>query len=936
MEQQKEYFAFISYQRRDEKWADGLRKKLEHYRLPSSVRKQNPSLPKDIRPIFRDALELAGGVLADEIASALQQSKYLIVICSPNSAQSPWVNKEIQTFIDFGRVERIIPFIIDGSPFSDDPATECFPPALRSLRGERELLGININELGRDAAAVKVVARMFGLKFDVLWQRYEREKRRKRWMITGGILLLAIAALILASVFFNLNKQLQNTIGDRDRALTQVRQDSAIMVNHLRRIMQDSLTLAQQNDSIQKQYAFIEKQKDEIATERDNVKSANYAMQLNLSRVLAEKANQLTEEGDSYLARLIALQALPPNTPYTFDAEFALRKACENKTAILNGHNSSVYYAALSTDGNRIVSASRDNTVRIWDANTGKMLQKLEGHTAQVNSASFSCDGKYIVSASDDKTVRIWDAQTGKELKKLEGHTGWVTSAAFSPDGNRIVSSSSDKTIRIWNARTGDVIKAIKFSHVPTSALFDQDGSRICAISNGDVYCLNAQTGNTQLIQKGYGTFASFSPDGKRIVTSLWSNTISILDVQTRQELQTLKGHMERIMSASFSPDGKYIVSASKDKTIRIWDVQTGVNLQTLEGDTQSVLFASFSSDGMRILSASADNTLRIWNTQTTQPFHTLIGHNSTVWGVSCSPNSKLVASSSYDKTVKIWDVQTGDCMQTLKGHSFVVGCASFSPDGKRIVSASYDKTVRFWDVQTGESLGSLERPNWIRFVFFSPDGERVVFSDDDTVRIWNPKTGIFRKFEGHSGVVTSASFSPDGKFLVSSSGDKTLRIWNVQTGKTVHTLRGHTDWVTSAAFSPDGNRIVSSSSDKTIRIWNARTGDRLLTIKSHNEKVTSASFSPDGKWVITSSLDSTIRIRDAFSGSQLQMLKGHSDGVSSASFTPDGRYIVSSSFDGTVRIWDFPPLQELIDQTREQFKDRPLTDEEKRKYYLE
>ena len=180
MTQAKEYFAFISYQRKDEEWADRLRSKLEHYRLPSSVRKQDASLPKEIRPIFRDSLELSGGFLSKEIKTALQQSKFLIVICSPNSAKSPWVNKEIQTFIDSGREEKIIPFIIDGIPFSDNEETECFPPALRSLKGEKELLGININELNRDAASIKVVARMFGLKFDTLWQRYEREKKRKR------------------------------------------------------------------------------------------------------------------------------------------------------------------------------------------------------------------------------------------------------------------------------------------------------------------------------------------------------------------------------------------------------------------------------------------------------------------------------------------------------------------------------------------------------------------------------------------------------------------------------------------------------------------------------------------------------------------------------------------------------------------------------------
>lgn len=192
MDQPKEYFAFISYQRQDAKWAEWLRRKLEHYRLPSNLRKQDPSLPKEIRPVFRDVLELSSGLLSDEIREALLESRYLIVICSPNSAKSPWVDKEVQTFIELGRAKSIIPFIIDGEPCSGNSETECFTPGLRSLKGDDELLGININEMGRDAAAVKVVARMFGLKFDMLWQRYQRERKR-RLFFTMGLILLAFA-----------------------------------------------------------------------------------------------------------------------------------------------------------------------------------------------------------------------------------------------------------------------------------------------------------------------------------------------------------------------------------------------------------------------------------------------------------------------------------------------------------------------------------------------------------------------------------------------------------------------------------------------------------------------------------------------------------------------------------------------------------------------
>ena len=186
------YYAFISYKREDEKWAKWLQKKLESYGFPVALRKENPMLPAKIRPIFRDQSELSGGNLKEEIEKGLNGSKYLIVICSPRAAQSPWVSKEVQYFIDNGREDSIIPFIIGGSPNATNPEEECFPEGLRQLSGEKEILGININEMGREAAAIKVIARMFGLRFDTLWQRHERAKRRRRLSVIAGVILFSL------------------------------------------------------------------------------------------------------------------------------------------------------------------------------------------------------------------------------------------------------------------------------------------------------------------------------------------------------------------------------------------------------------------------------------------------------------------------------------------------------------------------------------------------------------------------------------------------------------------------------------------------------------------------------------------------------------------------------------------------------------------------
>ena len=189
MERQYKNYAFISYKREDEKWAKWLQRKLESYKLPSVIRKESLSIPKYIRPVFRDKTDLSGGVLSEQLNNELVRSKYLIVICSPNSAQSVWVNKEVTTFIKEGRIEHVIPFIIAGTPHADNMEEECFPEALRNIPGEQELLGINVQEIGREKALVRLIAYMIGVSFDVLWQRYRRQEKSKRISLLVCVLL---------------------------------------------------------------------------------------------------------------------------------------------------------------------------------------------------------------------------------------------------------------------------------------------------------------------------------------------------------------------------------------------------------------------------------------------------------------------------------------------------------------------------------------------------------------------------------------------------------------------------------------------------------------------------------------------------------------------------------------------------------------------------
>ena len=190
MEANRQYYAFISYKREDERWAKWLQRKLENYKLPAIIRKENPSIPKYIRPIFRDKTDLGGGVLPELLKEELLRSKYLIIVCSPRSAGSEWVSKEAQTFINEGRSEYIIPFIVDGIPNADNPADECFPKALLDLPEDKELLGINVKEVGKSVALVRLVATLLNLRFDTLWQRHRRQVLKQRIAWAAAALLL--------------------------------------------------------------------------------------------------------------------------------------------------------------------------------------------------------------------------------------------------------------------------------------------------------------------------------------------------------------------------------------------------------------------------------------------------------------------------------------------------------------------------------------------------------------------------------------------------------------------------------------------------------------------------------------------------------------------------------------------------------------------------
>ena len=641
---------------------------------------------------------------------------------------------------------------------------------------------------------------------------------------------------------------------------------------------------------------------------------------LNESKFLTKVALDIARQGIQEIPSLILEAALPkdlahPDRPISNDALAALARvtAEDRLSGVLLGHKAPVDFAAFSPSGDRIVTASEDNTARIWDVRNGAQLAMLSGHDDWVISAIFNKTGDRVVTASYDNTARVWNASTGTQILKLSGHTDRILFATFSPAGDRVITTSFDKTARLWDATTGAQLAVLAAHNGPVlSAAFNPSGTRVVTASEDKTARIwDAIKGKQLAVLAGHRNFvkvALFSPTGDRILTASYDRTARIWNAASGAQLLVLIGHGDAINHAMFSPSGNQVVTASCDKTARLWDSQNGRQLAVFAGHEDWVRSATFSRLGDLVITASYDKTARLWDAGTGTQLAVFAGHDGFVRSATFSPSGDRAATVSSDNKTRLWDIRRSLQLAALVGHKDMVRSAAFSPSGDRIVTASADKTARIWDARSGAQIAVLNgHDNWVRSALFSPSGDRIVTaSGDKTARIWDTRNGTqLAVLTGHKESVLSVAFSPSGDIIVTGSSDGTARMWNAHTCVALKSLSGHKGTVEAVAFSPSGDRVATASDDKTARLWDTRSGASLVQLAGHEGPVYSIDFSPSGDLVVTASQDKTVRLWDAHTGAQLAVFAGHERTVLSAKFSPSGDHIVTASRDKTVRVWD-------------------------------
>ena len=476
------------------------------------------------------------------------------------------------------------------------------------------------------------------------------------------------------------------------------------------------------------------------------------------------------------------------------------------------------------------MTASEDGESRIWSASDGKLFKIFSDTANVVGASNISSDGQMLVLVKDNHVARILRVETGEVLKDLVGHTDNVVAALFSHDDSQVMTYSRDRTAKIWNVQTGETVQTIVHDLDPVSC-------------------------------------AAFSLDGKKVVTAA-ACSINIWSLSTGKCVRTLSGHTKDVTYVDFNSDSTLLISLAMDRTVRIWDVAGNQQISSFRGNLVETTRCQISHDSSLVLSTSSDVT-RLWdiNRQTSKSGM----HDEQIRFVNVSPDGSHVLSASDDGIVRIWDATDASLVSTIKADCVQFKSVVFNPSGSKILSASIDKTVSVWDKATGEKICSVGKLDYlIKSAVYSPCGSTFLTLHNEVVQVWNADCNHVADLATEDefddvGEFVSASYSPDGLMIVTSSTDYTSRVWCALTGALKATFL-HEDEVASASFSSDNRYVITSSLDCTAKLWDVDTSTLVHTF-NHKDKVCCAVFSPDDKFVVTLTSNNIATIWDCIDG---------------------------------------------------------------------
>lgn len=668
-------------------------------------------------------------------------------------------------------------------------------------------------------------------------------------------------------------------------------------------------------------------------------------------RVVAERQGYLTQLGlmqaaikdqDYITANNVAEQTLPSQRGWEWS--YLLNQANPELRTITTPPGECVGAAIFNPNGMLIASTSNNESVKLWDPETGKLKLSCEGNVTLSSTCQFSSDGKYVAGPCLDGAVKIWATDSGKLLHSLPGHNDKVLWIEFMPDNAKIISASADGTSRIWDIQSGALLTTIDAGVGPLiKTLCSPDGKGLALVSDGGQTVLWDIGGNTQRFVCD-GREATFNPNGTRIATCGTGFT-ALFDTATGKELRRWTVPGQLVFNVRFSPDASRLLAACGDGVARLYEESSGKELRQFN-HLVILLDAVFARNGSVVVTCAGNNTFTAWETETGALLNTIAGQGDALSWVDFTRDATCMVTTTRDEYFQIWDplYQTGRrllmlpmgyfskitlCEKThqvaLQGTDGILHVAgfdtsanhdlyaanpieagnntlAFSENGEYLACAMDAFTTVIWDVASKKVLQHLNHETQVFSVVFDRAGRYVgTGCQNGKAGLWDVASGKrIREYSGHEGVVYTVCFSPDGKHLASAGMDGQVIVWDLASDTPALTLKAHDAPVRNITFSPGGKHLLTASDDRTVGIWNAKTGARIGTLQGHNNAVWDVALDNSGTYIFTAAIDRSSRIWDAASLELLVTLPG----ITCARYSDSTNTLITAQFNGSVECW--------------------------------
>jgi eukaryotic-like serine/threonine-protein kinase len=580
----------------------------------------------------------------------------------------------------------------------------------------------------------------------------------------------------------------------------------------------------------------------------------------------------------------------------------------------LRGHERDVVAVAFSADGRRVATGSTDQTVRIWDPESGETVRVLRGAESTIEDVAWSPDGKWV--ASSEQVICVWDVESGALLQKLPRPAFRLS---FSRDGRWLASGSMTGALRVWDTVSWQqVVEAKPHGDRLSAIAFHPDGTQAITVGwDGLVKFWRLPSWQEMRSLDDHHApvvTAAYSADGRWLLTGDSDVTLfvrSAADGSIEHAIRMPEG--SRWMSAFFTPDGRRIVTGTNDGVIRVWHATSGVLLDAIDAIVEGKLFDSaLSPDGVTVATVGL-RTGDIWRLDAIGGYRLLRGlrHDLTAVnpglysgdGNQFAAGTELAATGA--NTLHVWDVASG---AELRSWDVPKSTYILAADAKlsRMVTGYAHEGATLWNATTGQQIATLEPAgHWARTVAMSRDGERVIVGSDD---------GLLRSFHGDSGAplgspiavddrVTAIALGPREDRLAATDARGRVHVFELASHAAILEFQAHPTWIEDVEYSRDGAWLVTAGrQDHIAKVWNAATGELRAVLAGHGDNLTRASFSPDAALVATASADNTARLWDAATGQALRTIRGP---AYSARFSPDGTQLFTSGVRDFMALWD-------------------------------